>query len=78
MRLIKKDCIYKHFKGQLYWVADVVSDATNGSNDIYVYYRAITGGKAYVRKLDDFASEVDHEKYPDAKQKYRFEEFNGA
>ena len=72
MREIKIKGIYKHFKGDRYLVLDV---AINSETDKkMVVYRALYGENTlYVRDYDMFLSEVDHEKYPDIKQKYRFE-----
>lgn len=72
MQEIKVKGIYKHFKGDYYFVEDIAIHSE--TREKYVIYRALYGEQElYIRPYDMFASEVDHEKYPNVKQKYRFE-----
>ncbi len=72
MREIQINRVYKHFKGDYYLVVDVANDSE--TKEKYVVYRRLYGdGSLWIRPLDMFLSEVDHNKYPNVKQKYRFE-----
>lgn len=69
---VKIKGIYKHFKGNYYIVEDIGYDSETEKE--VVIYRALYGdNKLWIRNKDMFLSEVDHNKYPDIKQKYRFE-----
>ena len=77
-RQIQIGSVYRHFKG---FTAKIITDATHTeTGESLVVYEC--NGKAvnsnhedgiYARPLEMFLSEVDHTKYPDVKQKYRFE-----
>ena len=78
MREIKIGNIYKHFKNKYYIVLDIVNDCESNNDEEYkkiIIYKALYGKfLTWARPYEMFASEVDHDKYPDVKQKYRFEE----
>lgn len=72
MRKVKKYGIYKHFKGKNYIVLDICKNSE--TMEEYVLYRELYDkNELWIRPLKMFLSEVDHKKYPNVKQKYRFE-----
>lgn len=64
--------MYRHFKGNIYQIRCLAKHSETG--EIMVVYQAMYDTfQIYVRPLDMFMEEVDRAKYPDVKQRYRFE-----
>lgn len=72
MRELKVPGIYKHFKGDYYLVEGIAKDSET-KEEMVVYRRLYEDNGLWVRPKEMFLSEVDHAKYPNVEQKYRFE-----
>ena len=72
MREIKIHGIYKHFKGDYYLVEEIAKDCET-LEDVVIYRKLYEDGSCWVRPLTDFIGEVNHDKYPNVSQKYKFE-----
>ncbi len=78
--------IVRHFKRELLpdeeragnkYLYEIIGVARHSETmeEMMVYKPLYGDGGMYVRPLEMFLGEVDHEKYPDVKQKYRFEKY---
>ena len=64
--------IYRHFKGNIYQIRCLAKNSESG--EMMVVYQAMYDTfQIYVRPLAMFMEEVDRARYPDTKQRYRFE-----
>lgn len=64
--------MYRHFKGNIYQIRCLARHSETG--EMMVVYQAMYDTfQIYVRPLAMFMEEVDRAKYPEAKQRYRFE-----
>ena len=75
VKAIKEDMIgykYRHFKGGLYIVTNIAIHSES-AEPMVIYRSAFDETLVWCRPLSMFLSEVDHDKYPDVKQKMRFE-----
>ncbi len=67
-----KATTFHHFKGNDYKIITIGKDSDN-LKEVVIYQGLYDNNPVWIREYNDFFSEVDRNKYPNIKQKYRFE-----
>jgi len=62
---------YLYFKGNIYELLNIATHTETGEQ--FAVYKSLKDEKVWIRPLEMFISEVDHQKYPNVAQEYRFE-----
>lgn len=65
-----KPGLYRHVNGGMYRVLSTATHTETGEK--LVIYQDEKSGKVWAQPYETFVSPVDREKYPDARQKWRF------
>lgn len=72
MREVRRSSVYRHFKGNYYYVIGLAEHTETG--EYLVIYHALYGeGDTYARPQERFLEEVPEEVVNPTGQKYRFE-----
>lgn len=75
--LPKSGEFYRHFKGKIYQIIVIAKDADTKVCNV-VYQGMYEPFSCWVRSAEEFLSEIDRKKYPDASQEFRFEKITFA
>ena len=71
MREVLVGGVYHHFKGRDYEVVNIGTHSE--TQEKMVIYKNLDTNEIWIRPYEMFNSLVDKEKYPNIKQKFRFE-----
>lgn len=71
----KNATIFRHFKGKEYKILSIANHSETWE-ELVVYHEVGNLSHCCARPIDMFFSEVDKNKYPNIKQKYRFEKLD--